>query len=64
MTIAFVKAAPDRRVLNHQRGFREILAEGEEVELDRDFRRAIASGDLIEIKRDPAPAKPGKPKPE
>ena len=53
MTIAFVKAAPDRRVLNHQRGFREILPEGEEVELDRDFRRAIASGDLVDERLDP-----------
>lgn len=64
MTTAFVKAAPDRRVLNHQRGYREILPEGEEVELDRDFRRAIAAGDLLEVKRDPAPAKAGKAKSE
>lgn len=55
MATAFVKAAPDRRVLNHQRGFREMLPEGEVVELDATFRGYIADGDLIETKEQAAP---------
>lgn len=48
MATVFVKVAPERRVLNHQRGFREFLPEGESVTLDKDVRRRLADGDLVE----------------
>lgn len=57
MATAFVKAAPERRVLNHQRGFREMLPEGESVELDATFRGYLADGDLIEVKDTSSPSR-------
>ena len=56
MTTAFLKPVAGRRVLNHQRGFREMLPDGETVELDKDWRRMIADGDVVAVAK--APAKP------
>lgn len=55
MQTVVVKAAPGRRVLNHQRGFRPLLPEGEQVEMDPVWRKRIDEGDAVVV--DAAPKK-------
>lgn len=65
MATMFVKPAAGRRVLNHQRGFLPLAADGEMVESDASVRRWLRDGDAVEADTadaSPAPAAAPEPK--
>lgn len=47
MALIHIKPAPGRLLRNHQRGFRPVPPEGEDVEDDFHWQKRLADGDAV-----------------